>query len=112
MEIEGPLDISVQDDPSSLKHELHISFKPAFVREKLFERTEAFQTYIDHLKHSLHKLDHADPDQLGIETILEICENLSEYIARDEIDLNETIVIEVNPAINIANFITGATSIN
>jgi hypothetical protein len=112
MEIEGPLDISVQDDASSLKHELHISFKPAFTQEKLFERTEAFQTYIDHLKHSLRKLDHADPNRLGIETILEICENLSEYIARDEIDLNETIVIEVNPAINIANLITGATSIN
>ena len=112
MEIEGPLNISVQEDESSLKRELHISFTPAFIQEKLFERTEVFQSYIDHLKHDLRKLDHADPNRLGIETILQICENLVEYIEKDEIDLDETIVIEINPTINITNFITSTGSIN
>jgi regulator of sigma D len=112
MEIEGPLSIAVQEDESSLKRELHISFKPAFIQEKLFERTEAFQNYIDHLKHQSQKMDHADPDRLGIETILQICENLVEYIAKDDIDLEQTIVIEVNPNINITRFITGTGTIN
>ena len=49
---------------------------------------------------------------LGIETILQICENLLEYITKDEIDLNETIVIEISPTINITSLMTGTTTIN
>ncbi|HEY5603931.1 MAG TPA: hypothetical protein VIM41_12545 [Gammaproteobacteria bacterium] len=112
MEIEGPLNITVQEDETSLNRELHISFRPAFAQEKLFERTEAFRNYIDNLKHSLQKLGHADPNRMGINTILEICENLQEYIETDEIDLHETIIIEISPSINITNLITGTTSIN
>lgn len=112
MEIEGPFNILVKDDETSLKRELHLSFKSEFILEKLFERTEAFQKYIDHLKHKLQKLEKDNTDRLGMETILQICENLSEYIINDEIDLNETIVIEISPKINITNLMTGATSIN
>lgn len=112
MEIEGPLNILVQDDETSLKRELHLSFKAEFIQEKLFERTEAFQQYIDHLKHNLKKLEKDNTDRLGMETILQICENLLEYLTNDEIDLNETIVIEINPSIDITNLITGSGSIN
>ena len=112
MEIEGPLHISVIDDKTSLNRELHLSFKPDFIQEKLFERTEAFQKYIDHLKHDLQKLEKDNPDRLGMETILQICENLTEAIINDEIDLNETIVIEINPSINVTNLITGSGAIN
>ena len=112
MQIEGPLAISIQDDETSMKRELHLSFKPGFVRKELFERTEEFQTYIDRLNHNLSKLAKDNPDRLGMETILEICENLREYIAKDEIDLNETIVIEIQPSVNITNFITSEPTIN
>lgn len=112
MEIEGPLNIFVQDDETSLKRELHLSFKPQFIQENLFERTEAFQKYIDHLKHNIQKFEKDDIDRLGMETILQICENLLEYIINDEIDLNETIVLEISPKINITNLMTGATTIN
>ncbi|WP_455202535.1 hypothetical protein [Kaarinaea lacus] len=112
MEIEGPLSISVQDDETSMKRELHLSFKPDFIQEKLFERTEAFQKYVDLLNHNLQKLEKDNSDRLGMETILQICENLSEYITRDEINLNKTIVIEINSAIDITNLITGPGSIN
>ena len=112
MEISGPLRISVHEDETSQKRELHLSFNPGFIEEKLFERTEAIQKYLDHLKHDIQKLDTDDPDRLGMETILQICENLAEYVAKDELDLHETIVIEINPSINIANLITGSASIN
>jgi hypothetical protein len=111
MEISGPLRISVQEDKSSLKRELHLSFNPAFIEEKLFERTEAFQKYIDHLKHDLHKLGSDDPDRLGTETILQICENLAEDIAKDELDLHDTIIIEINPSIDITRLVTDSFSI-
>jgi len=112
MEIAGPLNISMQEDKTTLRRELRLTFKPGFTQEKLFERTEAFQKYIDHLKHDLHKLEKDNPDRLGMETILQICENLAEYIAKDELDLHETIVIEINPSINITNRITGSTANN
>ena len=112
MQIEGPLTISVQDDETSMKRELHLSFKRGFVRKELFERTEEFQTYIDRLNHNLSRLAKDNPDRLAIETVLEICENLRENIAKDEIDLDETIVIEIQPSVNITNIITGGPTIN
>ena len=112
MEIAGPLNISVKEDETTLRRELHLTFKPGFIQEKLFERTEAFEKYIDHLKHELQKLEKDNPDRLGMETILQVCENLVDYIAKDELDLHESIVIEINPSINITNLITGSASIN
>ena len=113
MEIEGPLNISVQyDDETSPKRELHLSFKPAFIQQKVFERIETMQSYMDHLKHHLQKLSHDDPDRPGIETIYQICENLLENIRLDELDLNETIVLEIQPTVNISNFLTGHSTIN
>lgn len=106
MEFSAPLNISIQEDESSLKRELHLTFNPAFIEEKLFERTEAFQKYIDHLNHDLHKLSSDDPDRLGIETILQTCENLAEAIAKDELDLHKTIVIEINPSTDITRLVT------
>jgi len=112
MEIEGPLHISVQDDNTSMKRELHLSFNPQFIQENLFERTEAFQKYLDHLKHELQKLEKDNPDRLGIETILQICENLLENISSDELDLNEKIVVEISPTINIESLMSSVTTIH
>jgi hypothetical protein len=109
MEIEGPLTISVQEDDATMKRELHLAFKPAFINKKLFERIEQFQSYMDHLSHNIHKLHKDEPDRLGMETILEICQNLAEFIASDELDLEETIVIELQPNINITNLLTSGS---
>ncbi len=111
MEIESPLHITVQDDESSMKRELHITFNQGFRNEKLFERREAFQRYIDSLKNNLAKLEKDNVDFLGMEAILQICEQLAEYIDKDEVDLDEKIIIEISPSVDVSNFITGATSI-
>ncbi|MGD8567854.1 MAG: hypothetical protein PVJ39_07185 [Gammaproteobacteria bacterium] len=110
MHNESPLNIFVHDDETSKNRELHLTFKPGFAQKELFERREEFQQYIDQLKHDLSKLAHDNPDRLGTETILEICENLREYIAKDELDLNQTIVIEIQPSVNISRYITGETT--
>lgn len=112
MEIEGPLIISVQDDETSHKRELHVAFKPGFIQQKVFERVEALQTYMDKLNHNLKKLARDNPDRIGMETVYQVCNNLLEYIREDEIDLNKTIVIEIQPSINITHFITGDSSNN
>lgn len=111
MHLESPFNIAVQDDETGTNRELHITFKPGFVQKELFERTEEFQRYIDRLKHDLSKLSHDSPDRLGIETILEICENLREYVVKDELDFEETVVIEVRRSVNIPRNITGDSRI-
>ena len=109
MEIEGPLTISIKEDEVSMKRELHLAFQPAFIDKKPFERVELFQAYMDHLNHHIHKLHKEDPNRLGMETILEICQNLAEYVASDEIDLEETIIIELQPHINITHILSSGS---
>lgn len=112
MQIESPLNISVQDDETGTSRELHLTFNPGFIQKELFERAEEFQRYIDQLNHDLSKLAHDNPDRLGTETVLEICENLRDYITQDELDLNETVVIEIQPSVNIDRFITGGSTLH
>lgn len=112
MEIKGPLTISVQDDETSLKRELHISFKPAFVKSEVPERFKQLETYMNELVQALQPLKKDAPDRLGMETVYQICENLLDHIRADEIDLHETIVIEIQPTISISSIVTGRSSIN
>lgn len=112
MEIKGPLSISVQDDDASLKRELHITFKPAFVQSALPERIKQLEAYIKDLVLALQPLDKDAPDRLGMETVYQICENLLDHVRADEIDLNETIIIEIQPTISISSMVTGHSSIN
>ena len=112
MEIKGPLTISVQDDDTSLKRELHISFKPAFVESDVSERIKKLEAYMSELVQALQQLSQDAPDRLGVETMYQICENLLDHIRADEIDLLETIVIEIQPTISISSIVTGHSSIN
>ncbi|KPJ89989.1 MAG: hypothetical protein AMJ53_15160 [Gammaproteobacteria bacterium SG8_11] len=112
MEIKGPLVISVQDDDSSLKRELHITFKPAFKQSPVAQRVQALQDYMNELSLAMQPLQQDSSDRRGMETVHQICGNLLEHIRADEIDLNETIVIEIQPKISISSFVTGHSSIN
>jgi len=112
MEIEGPLIITVKKDEASSKHELHLTFKPGFINKKVFERIEALQNYIDQLKHHMQDFAVDNPDRVGMETVLQICENLLEYIGSDEIDLEQTIVIDIQPSIKLSQFLTDGSLLN
>jgi tRNA (Thr-GGU) A37 N-methylase len=112
MEINGPLIVSIQDDEASLKRELHISFKPAFVQLNPPDRVKALENYMQQLNSVFQTMATDDPNRLGMETVYQICENLREHIRLDEIDLDETIIIEIQPTISISSFITDNPSIN
>ena len=112
MEIKGPLTISVQDDDNSLKRELHISFKSNFVHADVSERIKQLETYMNQLVQASQSMSKDAPDRLGMETVYQICENLLDHIRADEIDLNATIVIEIQPTISISSIVTGHSSIN
>ena len=73
MEIKGPLTISVQDDDTSLKRELHISFKPAFVESDVLERITQLEAYMSELVQALQQLSEDAPDRPGVETHRSSC---------------------------------------
>ena len=112
MEIKGPLIISVQTDDTSMKRELHISFKPAFIQQSVSERVRELQSYMAQITKGILPLDDGDPNRAGMEAIYQVCANLIEFIRSDEIDLTETIIIEIEPTINLANFIMDRSLIN
>jgi hypothetical protein len=112
MEINGPLIISIQDEETSLKRELHIGFKPTFIQSEVPERIRQLESYMNEIGHALQSLKNDDPDRQGMEMVYQICENLLDHIRADAIDLDETIVIEIQPTISIASFVTGRSSIN
>lgn len=112
MEINGPFIFSIQTDDTSLQRELHITFKPDFIHQNVSGRIGEPQDDMNQLTRHIQLLDNENPDRTGMKTMYQICENLLEYIQGDEIDLNETIVIEVQPTINIASFVTGRSTIN
>jgi hypothetical protein len=112
MEINGPLIISQQEDDTSMKRELHIAFKPAFIQLEAPERAKVLKDYMSQLNLGLGTMDKDDPDRQGMETVIQICENLLEHIRADEIDLGKTIVIEIQPTVSITGLVTGSSSIN
>ena len=112
MKINGPLIISIQEDEASLNSELHIGFKSAFVQLNAQQRTQVLIDYMNQLSSALQPLAHDNLDRMGMETVYEICDNLKEHIRADEIYLDETIVVEIQPTISIARLISGNSSIN
>lgn len=112
MEINGPLIISIQDDDTSLKRELHLAFKPEFAQLTTPQRLNALEVYMQQLHSASQGLHKDDPDRLGMETVRQICEALREHIRADEVDLDEIIVIEIQPTINLSGIVTSQSSIN
>lgn len=60
----------------------------------------------------LGTMDKDEPDRRGMETVIQICESLADHIRADEIDLEETIVIESQPTVSISGLTSGTCSIN
>jgi hypothetical protein len=75
-------------------------------------RVNQLEIYINELDYALQQLRKDDPERLGMETVYQICDNLLDHIRADEIDLNETIVMEIQPTIIISSFVAGQSSIN
>jgi len=112
MEIEGPLILAVQDNANTHKRELHVSFTQGFTGQKVFERVESLQSYMDRLKHHMQGYSEDDPNRIGMEMVLQMCENLLESLHVDELDIHQTFIIEIQPAVTFPHFLMTDTTIN
>ncbi len=103
MEISGPLNIGILDNDSGGR-EIHLDFKADFRILNQQQQSESFQEFIKTLINEIYKLDESDPNRQGMNTILQICEQLQPHIDANELPLEETIVVNIqshNPFGNI-----------
>lgn len=107
MVIEGPFTIGIVENPETLGRELHLSFTPAFQSLDSAARTAAFVAYLDDLRTQMAALGEDDQNRAGMATILQVAEQLLPHLEADEIPLEETIVLEIQPGNPLAGIIGG-----
>lgn len=94
MQIVGPFSISIVDNEQSGNRELHLAFKPGFQGASLDDRHAQLNTYLQELASGIQQSE--DPaSQQGMLLIQQIAEELRPHIQADEIELDETIIIEL-----------------
>ena len=95
MEIEGPIEIGVVDQPETGVRELHIRFREAFRQLELADQGREFAVYLEDLKRQSQAAPEGSAEQRGILTVMQIVEQLLPHIQSGEIPLSETLVVEI-----------------
>jgi len=95
MLIEGPLKIGVLDQPDQPGRELHIDFTLEFQALELTNRAQRFAQYLNELNQGIAALTDDDPNRAGMLIVQQIAEQLSPHIASGDLELAETIVVEM-----------------
>lgn len=97
MDIQGPIRVGVVDKDDGAGRELHLDFSDNFRQLPDSQRISEFRNYINLLRKesSGNSLDEAD--RQGMLLILQIAEQLLPHLETDQMPLEETIVIEIEP---------------
>ena len=95
MLIEGPLKIGVLDDPAQPGRELHIDFTADFQALPTADQVEVFSRYLKALQQGIRSLPEEDPNRAGMLIVQQIAEQLLPHLGGGELELNETIVVEM-----------------
>ena len=105
MLIEAPFKISVVEIADSESKELHLTFTDQFSNCELSERASIMKKYVSELNSSIQKLPAESQDRQGMLIIEQLSNELLPHIIKDELDLEETIVIEINKELGITSLI-------
>ena len=105
MLIEAPFKISMVDKADSQSKELHLTFTDYFSNCELNQRISMFKKYINELANDIQKLPPDSQDRKGMMIIEQLTGELLPHIANDDLELDETIVVEINKEITINNLI-------
>lgn len=96
MKIEGPLTLGITDDEIQNKRTLEINFKPEFQQLKSSEQVSELKTYIQALYQNAQAIDEDHADRTGLLLVMQVCEQLLPHIQEQQLDLNETIELEMS----------------
>ena len=105
MLIEGPFTISILDNGDAQSKELHLIFTADFKNSNVPERVGKLQAYIMNIANNTQDLALDSPDRQGMLIVKQLSEQLLSHISNDEMELDETIVIEINKEFSINNLI-------
>ncbi|VAW75899.1 hypothetical protein MNBD_GAMMA12-658 [hydrothermal vent metagenome] len=106
MLIEGLFTIELIDNAETSLREIHINFVPEYRSIDVEQQTQKLADYVKELKTRLLTLDKESQEYQGMMTIAQFAENLHPYIAKSEIPLEETIVIEIEQASSLSELIS------
>lgn len=95
MLIEGPLKIGILDDPEQPGRELHVDFTPLFQALEPEAQSQSFTEYLQTLQTSIIDLPESDPNRAGMLIVQQIAEQLMPHLATGDLDLSETIIVEM-----------------
>jgi len=95
MLIEGPLKISVLDEAGQPGRELHLRFAEEFQALDPQAQGTAFAGYLQELHQGIAGLPEDDGDRAGMLIVQQIAEQLYPHIEQGELDLRETIIVEI-----------------
>jgi uncharacterized membrane protein YccC len=98
MKIQGPISVSVQDDDVQAKRTLEINFTEAFQQNTHEQQVAELKSYIQSLFQNAESLPEGQADREGILLIMQICEQLLPLLQQQELDLTETISLEMGLA--------------
>lgn len=96
MKIDGPLSVSVVDDEVQQKRTLEITFKNEFHQLSLEQRVSNLKQYIQSLYQNSQSLNDQQTDKTGLILIMQLCEQLLPYVQQDELDLSDTIQLDMS----------------
>lgn len=99
MKIDGPLIIKVLDDEILNKRTLEINFSLDYQQLELNQQLANMKKYIQQLFQNSQAMPDNDPNKQGILLIMQIAEELLPYIQQQELDLSETISMELSAQI-------------
>lgn len=95
MNIDGPLNLNVTKDEVQHKRTLEITFKQEFQTLSLEQRSQELKRYIQSLYQSAQTFKDGNAEKTGLELIMQLSEELLPFIQQDELDLEETIKLEM-----------------
>ena len=95
MLIQGPIKIGVLDDPAQPGRELHIDFTAEVQALEQSAQAEAFARYLGELQQGIVALPEDDPNRVGMLIVQQISEQLLPPIANGELELGDTIIVEM-----------------
>jgi len=95
MLIEGPIKIGVLDDPGQPGRELHINFSAEFQALDLQGQAASFTRYLGELQQGIDALAEGDANRAGMLIVQQISEQLLPHVINGELELDETIVVEM-----------------
>jgi len=107
MQIDGPFNIKIVDNEQSGIRELHLDFQAAFQNAALEERQSQLDSYMQDLAQSIQQSTDTATQQ-GMLLIQQIAEELRPHIHADEVELNETIIIELGASSPLDKLLDGA----